>query len=76
MFFSIPNAPPGFGLFITGVIFLVLAIGGTFSGETLDRFHGWIYRTDDPQKFRSMLFGYYAVGGYFIEHFFFKLYGS
>ena len=60
---------------IVGAAFLVLAVGGTLTGETLARFRGWIYRTDDPKSFRWVLVIYYLTGACLIGRFFFDIYG-
>jgi hypothetical protein len=54
---------------IAGGAFLVLAVGGTFTGETLARFRGWVYRTDDPKTFRWLLVIYYLAAAFLIARF-------
>jgi hypothetical protein len=53
---------------------IVLAVGGTFTGETFARFRGRIYRTDDPKGFRWTLVIYYLGGVFLIARFFSDMY--
>jgi hypothetical protein len=69
------NAPSPYVELLGGLGLLVLAVGGTFTGETLARFHGWVYRTDDPKGFRWLLVIYYLGGFVLIGRFLCDLHG-
>jgi len=66
-------AGPAYGWLLFGVLWLALAVGGTFTGETLVRIHGWIFRSDDPKQFRWVIVMYYLLGLLFIGLFFYTL---
>jgi hypothetical protein len=63
------NTPTPYGLLIFGVFSLVLAVVGTCSGKTLARFHGVVYRADDPKWFWWLVAIYYVGGVFLIGYF-------
>jgi hypothetical protein len=54
------------GWLIVGGFSLLLAVIGTFTGETLVRFHGVVRRIDDPKGFWWDVALYYFFGAIFI----------
>jgi amino acid permease len=61
------------GLFV-GALILCLATIWISIGKAWTRFHGWVYRTEDPKQFWECVVGYYLSGILVIFYFVYKLY--
>ena len=51
-----------FTLFSFGMVLLVLATVYTFIGRVYVRFSGWVYRADEPKRYRFEIAMYYLAG--------------
>lgn len=66
---------PPFGWFVSGVVFLALAVGGTLTGVALAG-GGRVYRAEESKQFWWLIALYYLGGVGFIGHFLYQLYFS
>jgi hypothetical protein len=55
-------AHPRYGLLIGGIVLIALGALYTCTGKAYARFHGWIYRADDPKGFWLEVAGSYLLG--------------
>ncbi len=60
---------------ILGIISFTAAVVWTRTGKAWVRFHGWVYRAEEPNWFWWESAMYYVVGVGFIGYFLYKLYG-
>lgn len=58
---------------ILGCISISAALIWTYTGKAWVRFHGWIYRSEEPNWFWWEVFLYYLVGIGFIGYFLYAL---
>jgi hypothetical protein len=42
---------PQYRFLLVGIVLLVMAVVFTLSGETVERFYGIVYRTEEPKRF-------------------------
>jgi cell division protein FtsW (lipid II flippase) len=54
---------------ILGIISFSLAVVWTCIGKARTRFHGWVYRAEEPNQFWFQVALYYLVGVGFIGYF-------
>jgi len=66
---------PRYGLLISGVILLFLAVLGTCTGEAWARFGGVVYRSKEPKQFWGLVATYYLGGVVLIGYFLYQFYG-
>jgi hypothetical protein len=60
--------PPYLYLILAAISFS-LAVIWTCIGKARTRFHGWVYRADEPTEFWWVVAGYYFAGVIFIGFF-------
>ena len=65
---------PYFSL-IVGVISFSLGTVWTCTGRAWIRFHGWVYRAEEPTDFWFVVAMYYLIGVFLIGYFLYKAYG-
>jgi len=65
---------PPYGFLIFGGFLLLLAVGGTCTGEAWARFGQVVYRDKEPKDFWTLIAIYYFCGVCFIAYFLYKLY--
>lgn len=53
-------------LLLIGIVLLVMTAVFTLSGETLERYHGIVYRTEEPKRFWWDVVLYFIAGLFFI----------
>ena len=64
-------------LFLTlGCIAFCAALIWTYTGKAWVRFHGWVYRAEEPKWFWWEVALYYLVGAGLIGYSLYKTYGS
>jgi hypothetical protein len=66
--------PPYIQLII-GVISFSAAVVWTCTGKAWARFHGWVYRAEEPTDFWWAVAMYYLIGVFLIGYFLYKVYG-
>jgi hypothetical protein len=59
-------------LLLFGIGLIVLAVVYTCMGKAYARFHGWVYRADDPKGYWSEVAAYFVLGAGFIAYFLYK----
>jgi hypothetical protein len=59
--------PPYFQ-FVFGVITFCAAVVSTGTGRTWARFHGWVYRAEEPADFWWTVATYYFIGVFLIGY--------
>jgi hypothetical protein len=64
---------PPYTLFIAGVFVLFLAVVYTNTGKAWIRFHGWVYRAEEPKRYWLEVATYYLVGVVLIGYFLYKV---
>lgn len=64
--------PPYFQL-IFGVISFCAAVVWTCTGKAWARFHGWVYRAEEPTDFWWAVAMYYLIGVFLIGYFLYKV---
>jgi hypothetical protein len=70
------SRPTPYVLLIAGVISFSAAVVWTCTGKAWIRFHGWVYRAEEPNRFWLEVVGYYLGGAVFIGAFMYSVYGS
>lgn len=60
-------------IFTFGAALLFAGLVWTYTGKVLDRFHGWVYRADDPKRFWWQVAMYYLGGVGMILFFLYKI---
>ena len=60
---------------IFGVISFSAAVVWTYTGKAWARFHGWVYRAEEPTDFWGTVAMYYLIGVFLIGYFLYKAYG-
>jgi len=65
---------PPYGLLMFGLFLLVLAVGGTCTGEAWAYFGQVVYRDKEPKQFWRLVAMHYLVGVCFIGYFLYKVY--
>jgi hypothetical protein len=58
---------------LIGIILLVIAVLFRLTGETIERFHGVVYRAEEPNRFWWNVATYYLGGVFFIGLFLYKI---
>jgi hypothetical protein len=53
---------PPYTLLDAGMFVLFLAAIYTYTGKAYIRFHGWVYRADEPKRYWLEVVAYYVVG--------------
>lgn len=66
--------PPNINL-ILGLISLSAAVVWTCTGKAWIRFHGWVYRAEEPNRFWLEVTTYYLIGVVFTGVFMYELHG-
>jgi hypothetical protein len=66
--------PPFFQLMI-GVLSFSAAVVWTCTGKVWARFHGWVYRAEEPTDFWWSVAMYYLIGVVLIGYFLFEVHG-
>jgi hypothetical protein len=51
---------------LIGIILLLLAVVCTLTGETFERYHGMVFRAQEPKRFWWDVALFYLVGIFFI----------
>ena len=64
--------PPTIFLML-GSISFSLAVVWTCIGKARTRFHGWVYRAEEPNQFWFQVALYYLVGVGFLGYFWYKI---
>jgi hypothetical protein len=64
---------PRYGLLTFGIFLIALAMFYTYTGKAYARFHGWVYRADDPKGYWlevavSYLLGLGLIGLFLYEN--------
>jgi len=54
--------PSAYALFIAAVVCFSVALVCTYMGKARSRFYGWVYRTEEPNRFWQEVLGYYLMG--------------
>jgi hypothetical protein len=57
---------------ILGIISLIAGVVSTCTGKALMRFHGWVYRAEEPTLFWQTVGVYYLIAVWFIIYFLYK----
>jgi hypothetical protein len=60
---------PPYSLLILGAISFSAAVVWTCTGKAWVRFHGWVYRAKEPNRFWWEVAMYYLGGVFFIGYF-------
>lgn len=58
--------PTPYVFLLAGVISLFGAVFGMCTGKTWARFHGWVYRAEEPNDFWTLVAAYYLGGVIFV----------
>jgi hypothetical protein len=66
------STPPYIFLILGGILFCA-AVVWTCIGKARTRFHGWVYRAQEPIVFWLVVATYYLAGVYFIGYFLYKI---
>jgi hypothetical protein len=66
---------PPYIYLILGVLSFSAAVVWTCTGKAWIRFHGWVYRAEEPNRFWLEVVTYYLIGLGFIGVFMYKAYG-
>jgi hypothetical protein len=53
---------PPYTLLDAGMFVVFLAVIYTYTGKAYIRFHGWVYRADEPKRYWLEVIAYYVVG--------------
>jgi len=67
---------PPYTLCTFGVFLIFLAVVYTYTGKAWMRFHGWVYRAEEPKRYWEEVATYYFLGVCFIAYFFWKVRNS
>jgi len=67
-----PLGPP-YILLILGVISFFAAVVWTCTGKVWVRFHGWVYRAEEPNRFVWEVAMYYLGGVFLVGFFLYKV---
>jgi hypothetical protein len=67
--------PPYLNL-ILGLISFSAAMVWTCTGKAWIRFHGWVYRAEEPNRFWLEVVAYYLIAAVFIGVFLHRVYGN
>jgi hypothetical protein len=67
--------PPYLNLTL-GLISFSAAVVWTCTGKAWIRFHGWVYRAEEPNRFWLEVVTYYLIAAVFIGVFIHKVYGN
>ena len=51
-----------YGLLAFGIFLIVQGVVYTYTGKAYARFHGWVYRQEDPKGFWLEVGGAYVLG--------------
>ncbi len=51
---------------LIGIVLLIFAAAFTLTGETLERYHGIVYRAEEPRRFWWDVVFYFLAGLFFI----------
>ena len=62
---------PPYAYLIAGMVFLSIGAISTNSGRVWVRFHGWLYRSEEPKTFWWNVASYSMIGAGFIGYFVF-----
>jgi hypothetical protein len=68
------SRPTPYVLLIAGVIFFSMAVVWTCTGKAWIRFHGWVYRAEEPKRFWLEVVTDYLIGFGLIGVFIYNLY--
>ena len=68
------GSTPPYGLLAFGIASLLMAVGGTCTGEAWARFASPVYRAEEPKKFWRLVAAYYVGGIVFVGYFLYKVY--
>jgi hypothetical protein len=60
------ESTPSYILLTLGVISFFAGAVWTYTGKAWDRFHGWVYRAEEPTRFWWEVSMYFLVGVLFI----------
>ena len=60
---------PPYIYLLLGVVSFSAGVVWTCTGKARSRFHGWVYRAQEPTEFRWLVAAYYVVGLLFIGAF-------
>ena len=75
-----PDLPPflrsPYFQLIFGVISFSAAVVQTCTGKAWARFHGWVYRAEEPSDFWVTVAMYYFIGVYLIGYFLYEAGGT
>ncbi len=66
---------PPYTLFTFGMFLLFLAVVYTYTGKAWVRFHGWVYRAEEPKRYWLEVAMYYLLGVGLIGLFLYKVHG-
>ena len=73
-----PDVPwllrPPYIFLILGVVSFSAAVVWTCTGKAWIRFHGWVYRAEEPNRFWLEVAMYYLGGVFFIGYFLYQVY--
>jgi hypothetical protein len=69
------SRPTPYVLLIFGVISVFAAVVWTCTGKAWIRFHGWVYRAEEPNRFWLEVVTYFLIGVCFIGYFLYEVYG-
>ena len=68
------NGP--YALFFLGLVFVLLAAAGIYSGDVWARYGRVIRRDEEPRQFWFLVAAYYVGGFGLIGYFLYKVYGN
>jgi len=66
---------PPYTLLTFGMFLLFLAVVYTYTGKAWIRFHGWVYRAEEPKRYWLEVAMYYLGGVGFVGYFLYKVFG-
>jgi hypothetical protein len=69
------HSGPPYSLFVFGIFILLLAVIYTCTGKAWIRFHGWVYRAEEPKRYWIEVAMYYLFAAGFICYFLCRFYG-
>lgn len=64
---------PPYTLLVFGMFLFFLGVVYTYTGKAWIRFHGWVYRAEEPKRYWLEVALYYFLGVCFIGYFLYKI---
>ena len=67
---------PPYIYLILAIVFFSAAVVWTCTGKAWIRFHGWVYRAEEPNRFWLEVAAYFLGGVLFIGLFMYEVFGT